>query len=381
MLITKSQIEEVLNYNFNDVPVTSLYLNVDPVRYPKEEYMKNIKTLLRENKEKLKKEDFSRNSYYSVLEDFKSITMSVEAVRGHGFQGLALFSSSKNKFLQAYELDAPVSDRLVVDYVPYTKPLFSVLALKKRYMALLFKKNKLRVFEVFGEKIKEEIDLFSSSRFSSRSNAYIFINEKKYQNRLETEYNKFLREASGEALSVFMKKGADYIVLGGDKNACRDFLKYMHSYLQSRYAGCIEVDFNAGEKEVLRGVKKICEKQTAEQDKEFIGKIKKELSKGGEACRGIEDVLKALSAAAMSVLVIEEGYSVPGYIDKEGTIVHVSTRKPEEATKGLFPVKDVTNEVIDEAIHLGAEVRLVRDKTLMKGLDHIAALLRFKPKL
>lgn len=378
MLITKNQIEEVLKYRFNEVPVTSLYLNVDPAKNTNEEYIKNVKTLLRENRENLAREDFSREGHYSVLEDFDRIALSVEAIKGHNFNSLALFSSSKNNFLQSYELDETVNDRLVVGYCPYIKPLFTILRRKKRYIALLFKKNKLRAFEVYGDKIKEEIDLFINSHFSSRSNAYIFINEKKYQNRLETEYNKFLREASNEVLDLFMKKGADYIVLGGDKNIARDFVKHMHSYLQEKYAGCIDISFDAKDNEVQKEVRKINEQIISEKDKELTQRIKGKLAKDGDVCKGIDAVLKALSMAAVSILAVEDGFMAPGFIDKENGLLYADPDQELREKASLGPVKDVINEAIDEAIHQGAEVRIIKNRELMNGLDHIAAVLRFK---
>jgi hypothetical protein len=377
MLITKSQIDELLEYRFNDAPVTSLYLNVNPSGNTKEEYTKNLKTLLRENKEKLSKEDFSRNGYYSVIEDFEKITRSVEAIKGHVFRGLAVFSSSKNNFLQTFELDEPVNDRLVVDYFPYTKPLFTVLRMKKRYLALLFKKDKLRALEVYGEKIKEDIDLFNRSYFSSRSNDYIFINEKKYQNRLETEYHKFLREASNATLNLLMEKGADHVVLGGDRNTCADFLNHMHSYLHERYAGCIDIPFSAKESVVLKEVRKINERIVSEKDREIADRIRTELAKNSGACKGVGDILRALSMAAVSTMVVEEGYVVPGFIDMDTGLLYLDKDAYSSSGGPLMPVKDVINEAVDEAIHQGAEVRIVKSRELLKGLDHIAALLRF----
>jgi len=377
MLITKSQIDELLEYRFNDAPVTSLYLNVNPSGNTKEEYIKNLKTLLRENKEKLSKEDFSRNGYYSVIEDFEKITRSVEAIKGHVFRGLAVFSSSKNNFLQTFELDEPVNDRLVVDYFPYTKPLFTVLRMKKRYLALLFKKDKLRALEVYGEKIKEDIDLFNRSYFSSRSNDYIFINEKKYQNRLETEYHKFLREASNATLNLLMEKGADHVVLGGDRNTCADFLNHMHSYLHERYAGCIAVPFSAKESEVLKEVRKINERIVSEKDREIADRIRTELAKNSAACKGVGYILRALSMAAVSTMVVEEGYVVPGFIDIDSGLLYLDKDESSSSGGPLIPVKDVINEAVDEAIHQGAEVRIVKSREHLMGLDHIAALLRF----
>jgi len=378
MLITRDQIEEILRYKFNEMPVTSLYIDVDPSRNTKEEYLKNIKTLIRESKAKLKKEKLSRDGYYSVLGDFDRISSSVGLLKGHAFKGLAFFSSSKNGFFQIYQLDEQVKDRIVVDSTPYTRPLFAILRLKKRYITLLFKKDKLRVLEVYGDKIKETIDLFSKSHFSSRSNAYIFTNEKKYQNRLETEYSKFLCEASNEVLDLFMKSEADYIVLGGEKKVCQMFFKSMHPYLKERYAGCIDVAFEANNKTVHEAVKGINEEKREQLDTELTDRIKEELSKEGEACKGIQEVLKALSIAAVSVIVIEEGYVVPGFMDRESGIMYLKEKDCKSDASKLIRVSDMINEAVDDAIHYGAEVRIVKNKALMDGLDHIAALLRFK---
>ncbi|MFW6138461.1 MAG: hypothetical protein ACOC7U_04735 [Spirochaetota bacterium] len=377
MLITKKDVENILQYRFSRIPVTSLYLDVDPKKNINKEYLIHSKSLIKESKEKIENQGFSRENYYSVMEDFDRLFSHVESIHEHSFKGLACFSSSKNKFFQTFELDEPVKDNLVVGYIPYTKPLFSVLNMKKRYIALLFKKDKLRAFEVYGDTISEDLDLFTTSLFDSRANTYVFINEKKYQNRLETEYSKFLRQASDETRELFIRTGADYLVLGGEKNAARDFYSVMHPYLRDRFGGYLDVDFNAKNSDVLNEVQRIAEQKTVAEDRALVQKIHQELSKNGNACRGLGDVLNALSMAAVDVLAIGEGYSTPGYMDPEYGVLY-----PDSGTgqnKNLVQIDDVVNEAIDVAVHHGAEVRIIKDSTMMEDLDHIAALLRFKP--
>lgn len=378
MIITKDQIEAVLRYRFNELPVTSLYLDVDPARNPKEEYLINVKSLIREGRDKLEEDRLSREGYQSVLEDFEKISAYVSSIKGHDFKGLALFSSSKNGFFQVYQLDEPVRDRIIVDHVPYTKPLLAQLQKKKRYIALLLKKDKLRAFEVYGNRIKEELDLFTGSNYSSRSNAYIFINEKKIQNRKETELNKFLREASDEVLHLLMRSEADYIVLGGDEKVRQFFHTNMHPYLKERFAGFINVPFDAKERDVLEAVKAVSAERLRKLDRELVARIHEELSRNGFACKGLKRVLEALSMAAVSVLVVEEGYSCPGYIDRANGLLYTDEDKPASGADNMLPLSDVVNEAVDEAIHQGADVRIIRDASLMEGLDHIAALLRFR---
>jgi len=81
--------------------------------------------------------------------------------------------------------------------------------------------------------------------------------------------------------------------------------------------------------------------------------------------------------AAVDTLVVEKGYEVPGFADKENNILYVRGRVEDTLTDFLVPVNDVVNEAIAEASHQGALVRIIEDKALMKDLDHIAALLRF----
>ena len=157
-----------------------------------------------------------------------------------------------------------------------------------------------------------------------------------------------------------MKKGADYIVLGGDKNIARDFVKHMHSYLQEKYAGCIDITFDAKDNEVQKEVRKINEQIISEKDKELTQRIKGELSKDGDVCKGIDAVLKALSMAAVSILAVEDGFMAPGFIDKENGLLYADPDQELREKASLVPVKDVINEAIDDAIHQGAEVSIIQ---------------------
>ena len=378
MLILKQQIESILHYPFNGHPVSSFYLNVDQARYPKGEYLINAKTLVKECRERLEGEKLSREDLRSVTEDLEKIAPAVESLKGLGYKGFALFSSSKNGFFQTFGLDAPVTELLVVDRTPYTKPLLSVLRLTCRYMAVLVKKGKLRAFEVFGGSIREELDLFKASLFSTRANAYLFTKEKKIQNRSETEHHKFLQEASAEVLDLFTRTGADFVALGGDKNVARDFSRSMHPYLRDWYAGELECGFEAHEKEVLGEVGRINAAKALEKDRSLTYRIREELSRGGHACRGLAGVLDSLSMGAVGALAVKEGYSVPGYTDPRNGMLYLEPSVTPDDAKGLAPVKDVVDEAAEYAMQNGAEVRIIRTEELMEGLDGIAALLRFR---
>ncbi|RKY01039.1 MAG: hypothetical protein DRP54_04380 [Spirochaetes bacterium] len=378
MLITKSQIEELLNYRYDGVPVVSVYLSIFPSGSNEGDHVAAIKSLVHRSKEKLNGTSFKEEEIEAIHREFEKLIDYVENLKNPGFKGLALFSRVNNGFFQVYELDDPVKDNLIVDKYPYIRPLFAILRMYRRAIVLIFRQDKLRVFEVFGSRIKEEIDLFTRLRYDMRGNDYIFINEKKIQHRKESEYHKFLREASNEVLELFMKRGANYILLGGYKQVAEDFYKHMHSYLKDRFAGYLDLPFGAQEKEVLEKTRLVIAQKVEEEDRKVVEKIKEELSKNGDACCGIDDVLKHLMCGAISLLAVEEGYTMPGYMDSKNGFLYVSRDQASGAGDSIIEVSDIINEAIDEAMHQGAEIRIVRNKELMEGLEHIAALLRFK---
>ncbi len=378
MLITKRQLDELRGYKSTDIPITSLYLNMDPAKYIKEEYIKNLKTLIRNAKENIEKNGYSRDARFSLMEDFDKILKFIEPIKDHSFKSIAVFSSSKNNFFQSYELDDNLKDMIVTDFVPYTKPLFAYLRMVKRYLVILMKKDKIRVFEVFGNNIEEELDLFKKVRYPIRPNSYIFTNERKYYNKIETEYRKFLREASEEVLDLFMDKGADFVVIGGNKTVGEDLYETLHPYLKERFTDYIDIDFEAHERDILEKVREVNRRIINKLDDELIQEIKAELNKDGLASKGLKNVLNALTIAAVRVLAVEEGYMVPGFMHKESGFLYVNKEDYDGNPDDLIPTADVINEAVDEAINQGADIRIIREKGKMDELEHIAALLRFK---
>ncbi len=378
MLITKRQLDELRQYKSTDIPITSLYLNMDLAIYPREEYIKNLKTLIRQAKENIEKNSYSRDAKFSLLEDLDKILKYIEPIHEHSFKSIAIFSSSRNNFFHSYELDDRLKDMIVTDFLPYTKPLFAYLRMVKRYLVILMKKDKIRVFEVFGGNIEEELDLFKKIRYPIRPNNYIFTNERKYYNKIETEYRKFLREASEEVLDLFMDKGADYVVIGGNLTVGKDLYETLHPYLKERFADYIDIDFEAHERDILEKVKEVNRVIINRMDDELIEEIKAELNKNGLARKGLKNVLNALTYAAVRVLAVEEGYMVPGFMHKESGFLYMDRSHYDGNPEDLLPISDVINEAIDEAINQGADIRIIREKGKMDELDHIAALLRFK---
>ena len=87
-------------------------------------------------------------------------------------------------------------------------------------------------------------------------------------------------------------------------------------------------------------------------------------------------MLAAIAEARVELLLINRGFTAPGFCDRATGVLYASERDapPDSA---LTPVDDVVERAIEKAIEQSAEVIGVRDHEDLGPLGGIGAVLRY----
>src|SRR5690606_38180649 len=162
--------------------------------------------------------------------------------------------------------------------------------------------------------------------------------------------------------------------MGGDPAALRPFL---HPYLDGRVLGEIRTNPKeatpASVREAVLDAREAherdAERSNARQLAELLGKRM--------AVTGVGESLRALRRGQVRTLLVDPDASEPGW--RAEATGRLALREIELRDEGeLAPVLDVVDDAIEDALRQQAVVDVVYDPEARRGIDGLAAFLRFR---
>jgi len=377
-------VDELLAFRSARHLVTSLYLDVDVRRHPRAEYVTVFKDLAKRRAARPATAsgpgDADREQARSVDGDLARIEeYLVRRFERGGARGLAVFSCSVEGFFRAFPLPAPPRDRLVIEPVPYGRPLQALLESRRRVAVALVDQRRGRLFEsAFGRlRTLEEIEHDVPHRV--RAGGYQGYDERRIDRHVVSLHHAHYRDVAERLFGHWRREKFDHVVLAGPKEDVAAFEGHLHPFLEERVAGRVAADVGAT-RPVLEAAVETVEREIVRRDHDArLAKLFEQALRGGLGVLGLSSTLAALSRAQVRSLFVLDGFEVPGATCLECRALGVEDQVCPRCEKAMTPVADVIDEAVEEALRQGATVHAVeasRDDLARAG--SIGALLRFR---
>ncbi|MCD6521438.1 hypothetical protein J7K56_01525 [Candidatus Calescamantes bacterium] len=366
-MISYEDLVSLLAYSSNQTQVISLYLNVKRERVNENQHVTAFKDLVKkipENKREKNKEILDKITYFLKYQ-----------FRRDNKNGLALFASPSPPLWKVLLLPEAVRDLLVIETHPYTKPLFAVVDRYRRFAVVLLDQTKTRILEVFMGDIEEKIEIKSEVPHEVKTSGW-----KGYGERIHNHiYNERLRHfhiVAQEVVSVWRRTHFDYLILGGVEENLVPFISFLPTFLQEKVIGKLSLPINAPLSEIIKKAVEMEKREKEVRIQKLIELIMEDKSREGLAAIGLSSVLKALNYYAVRELVVEEGFTEPGYICRGCGFLSIEKEICPYCRKKMESKEDIVEEAVEKAIAQDALVEYGREG-ILKDVK-ILGLLRFK---
>ena len=270
--------------------------------------------------------------------------------------------------------------RLGVDASPQVRELAALEDEVGRILVVALDRTAARFFEVSAFGVEELAGLRADStrggRFRGDQDGPGW-GEHAYNNRMRTERSRHLDLVARRLFSLDRERRSTGVVIGGmggDAAALRPFL---HPYLEDRVLGEIRVNpreatlaqVREATLDVRESHERGAERSNARQLTELLGQRM--------AVTGVGESLRALRRGQVRTLLVDPDASEPGW-RAEGT-GRLALREIELRDEGgIVPVLDVVDDAIEDALRQHAVVDVVYDSEARRGIDGLAAFLRFR---
>ena len=370
-MFNEEDLQELVEFQSEEPPVLSLYLNVDPTKHTTDEYKLVLKGLLKEITRQAQRRDIAAvERYFDHEYDWQG-------------KGVAIFSCLKHDFWRAYPLAVPVENQVYVSDRPYIKPLTDILDAYGRYGVVLVDQEGARLFlfhlgelqETTGT-MGEEVKRMKHGRGSAAGRMggrTAGIGRKEEETALRN-----LKEAA-ELTARFCEGGrCSRIVLGGTEQNVALFQEMLPRELQEQIVGSFPAEMTASETEVLDRSLELIAEVERQRESELVENAITSAAKGGAGVIGLADTLGAVYEGRVHILLVDEEYKATGYRCQQCGYISAQAKKECPFCGGqVKKIDDAVDLIVREVIDQGGQVEVVRDNPDLKKAGHIAALLRY----
>ncbi|HYO62651.1 MAG TPA: Vms1/Ankzf1 family peptidyl-tRNA hydrolase [Pyrinomonadaceae bacterium] len=374
--------ERLAAFETTDLPVISLYLNMQANEHGQQDYARFLR---KEFRERAKTYEPHTPASESFDRDVERINSYLESSALPHANGIAIFAcAGADDFFEAAQLEAPIENhRLYIYNQPHLYPLARLMDQFPRYAVLVCDTNRARIF-VFGRGKAlntEEIQNVKVQR--SQAGGWSQARFQRHADNYHLHHAKEIVEVLGQ---IVEKERAEHVILAGDEVIIPVLREQLPKALADKVIDVVSFDINAPEHEIFEATLERVREHDAETDAERVERVVNEYRAGGLGVLGPRRTLEALTMGQVDELLLtarmQEIQADPEDIEEleldaviTGDPVVAGSDPPSQHIEA--PSVIMADELVTRAQQTSATVTFIEDPELLAPYGGVAALLRY----
>lgn len=380
MMITREQLDQLIQFQNGEFLITSCYLNLDRTKMPPQMLKIRAKDLLQSAQQDLAGKAASHDQRESLRADLTRLDEFIQQeITTNRQRALAAFSCSGHKFWQTYQLPRVVRNTLIADRVPYVRPLTGILAEYHRYCVVLVDRVRGRIFENYMGDIREHAEMLDDVPRRVREAGLGGREERNIERHHDQAVHQHFKHLADATFRLFQRDKFDWLILGGHRDVLREFKPQLHPWLRERWVG----DFHADPAtitvpEVQAHALEIEGHVEWKHEQELARALTQKSSAGDLAVAGLSATVGAIARGEAQTVLVESGFELPGYVCLH---CHLPLLEPTECPhchRPAEPCPDVVDEVIELAMLRNCQIEHIHGNSPLRDAGRIGALLRYQ---
>lgn len=364
--------------------VVSCYVRLDPISRQRQRYLVDVKRRVRTLEQHLAATESDRTVRLSASANLAAVVAWLaDSSRLPRAPGVALFVAERLGLFTVVPLARVHRNRVGIGRVPLLHQLLDAQETLGHYLAILIDRTHTRFFDVSAAGTEELPGLAPRARrggkfHSDRADAPGW-GERDYHQRLKTEAHRHYALVAETIGRLTASRGYAGIALLGTSEQAEGLAGFLPRTVLRAVLGVARLNPTAATKDDVAQATWLLQGRREKQDEAgLIAKIE-EGTPTGWATNGARETLRALSHGQVGILVVPESQAGGGY--RCGTSHRLVLAKADCRGEGPpEPVVDLVDAAIDEALRQRAEVVVIDDPDLAKGIDGMGAILRFRSR-
>lgn len=329
-----------------EVPVLSLYLDLDPAEFGTQRARRSAYTsLLDEAGKQVEAFDTDHEGRMSLRGGIERTASFFDDYSPKGGRGVAIFAAGDH--FEAHTLPRPTRTRVMIGEAPHIAPLV-VAADTRDWLIALVDTRHARLLHGNTDHLEE---------FEQIDDTVLGQHERQgtsdHQRTVGHEVDRHLKHVASEVERHLASRGFGRIVVGGPPEIAPRFEGQLSSGARDRIAGRFEVEVPYTSPDDVRRAATPCfQEHERRHERAMLDRLRERLGRDERAAAGIEEVDRFLRMAAVEALLYGEGVEDPDPAALERAIAYATATGAD-----VLPLRHHPDELAEHG--------------------HIAALLRF----
>jgi peptide subunit release factor 1 (eRF1) len=327
-----------------DVPVLSLYLDLDPAKVgTTRDRSSAITSLLDEAHKRVEETAADHDAKLSLRADLERAADFLGGFSPKGARGAAVFSASKAGLFEGFPLPRPVRSQAVVDDAPYVAPLVEGADTRDWLIACIDARH-ARILHGNTERVEEfaRLDDHVAGQHEGQSTS-------DHQRWVEHNVDQHLERAAHEVDELVRVNNFERVVVGGPPEIAPRFEALLGPNAHKRLAGRFAFEVTGTSTDAVREAALPCfEADEREHEHAALQRLADRLGMGERAVAGPVDVRAMLEQQRVETLLFAARRDIDGL---EAMIEQAVAQSAE-----ILPVRERPEE-LDEHAHVAALLR------------------------
>jgi len=372
----RDQLDRLAAFEPVDLPVISLYLDMQRDQNGRTQYDSWLRKTLAERQRTFASDAAGRQSFDADVERIKEY-LGQDIQRS--VNGLAIFACQGANLFETLQLTVPIDDSwMFVGAVPHLYPLARLNDQYPRYAALLVDTNAARLF-VFSLGTTETTQQVQNVK--TRKTSMGGWSQARYQRHIENYHSQHMKEVVDILDRIVREEAINQIVISCDEVAKPLLMDELPKHLSEKIVDIVRADIHAPEHEVLQATLDALRAKDADTDQEHVQQMIGAWRGGGLAVVGPEDTLEALQMGQVEELIIA---ARPTAVRRPQSVPPGTTPGPVEVDTSAPNAEldaermKIADELVTKAQATSARIRFIENEELLAEVGGVGALLRFK---
>lgn len=372
----RAQLDRLAAFEPVDLPVISLYLDMQPNQHGRDQFRTFVRKVLAERQRTFAMGTPGRQSFDA---DVERINTFLDENVDRSANGLMIFACHGATLFETMQMNAAIDDHwLFVGPVPHLYPLARLTDRYPRYAALLVDTNSARllVFSLARTESQQEV-----RNVKTRKTSMGGWSQARYQRHIDNFHEQHMKEVVDILDRVVREEAINQIVISCDEVARPLLMQELPKHLTEKIVDLLHMDVKTPEHQVLRETLDALRAKEAKTDQEHVDAMIDAWRGSGLAVVGPEDTLEALQMGQVDELLIAANPAAlrraewvppgmtPGPVD-----VDTSSPDADIDTERL----KLADELVTKAHATNARIRFIENADLLSDVGGVGALLRFK---
>ena len=313
--------------------------------------------------------------------DLERVSAIVEALRGNGGRGKAIFACAGQSFWREYDLPPQLpKTQVILNQRFHLKPLAALMRENRKTLIVLADRTKARVFELRNEAITELQDFFNDLSRHGKSDGFAGYDGGHAQRRVSNEAAQHFKTIADYVMERYGHDNFDQLLIGCHYEQWPEIEPHLHNYAKQKLIGHFRIDPKAATPEQ---VKEMALQHIAQHDgdekQRLISEVIGEAHRNGNGAIGLRRVLRSLETGEVHMLLLGSNFHALGV--KCYNCGHMDLGEAANCSvcgKPNTPLDDIGDGIVGHALRNHIDILWIDTTEEFDRIGRIAALLRFR---